>query len=478
MARLPKSNRPPQIGWEKETPVPDGTRFTDYLWTRGGDLYYEHLNLGALVRSGRYRSPLEIVYLPQIRRQIDRLRQSFTRGIAELGYPGRFEYAYASKANAAEEVVRTIMDTPAHYEMSSATDIDIARLMKRSGRLADDKMVLCNGFKLPGSSYSQQILAFKAEHDRLIPILENPVELEPLAASGLPFEVGLRQKSYGSARDLAELDQVNSRFGMPTADLEACARQVAAASNLSFKMLHAMAGSQITDPLDFVGRLVPSMELFARLRREHPTLSIFNFGGGVPVGMTLDFQFDYDRFARELLRMAAEVCGRHGVLVPDVMGEMGRYTVSEHGAHLFKIVATKENGSSYPWYIIDGSIMSSFPDSWALGELFIVLPLTHLDRPFRRVQLGGLTCDSDDMYPRNPEDANLFLPVDTAGLTIGFFSVGAYQEMLGGVGGTKHCAIPEADELIIDRNGQGELVIELVEGQDQGRVLRNLGYRV
>jgi hypothetical protein len=50
------------------------------------------------------------------------------------------------------------------------------------------------------------------------------------------------------------------------------------------------------------------------------------------------------------------------------MGEFGRYTTSEHGAHLFKIITVKENNSKLPWYIIDGSIMSSFPDSWAAGE--------------------------------------------------------------------------------------------------------------
>jgi arginine decarboxylase len=238
-----------------------------------------------------------------------------------------------------------------------------------------------------------------------------------------------------------------------------------------------MVGSQIVDPLDFVERLTPPMQAFAELKRSHPSLDAFDFGGGIPIAMTLDFEFDYDLFAQLLLERMLEICQSHKIEPPDIVGELGRYTVTEHGAHLFKIVGHKENNSPYPWYLIDGSIMSSFPDSWALGEHFIVLPLNHLDKPFHRVHLGGLTCDSDDIYPPTKSDAELYLPVETDDLHVGFFAIGAYQEMLGGAGGSKHCVIPEADELIIDRNADGQYTFEVIHGQGPLQVLENLGYR-
>jgi arginine decarboxylase len=129
-----------------------------------------------------------------------------------------------------------------------------------------------------------------------------------------------------------------------------------------------------------------------------------------------------------------------------------------------------------PWYILDGSIMSSFPDIWALGEHFTVLPLNHLDKPFQRVQLGGVTCDSDDVFPPEDSPAPLYLPVESKDLYVGFFGIGAYQEMLGGVGGSKHCVIPEADELIIDQGPDGGYQFEVLSGQGPMKVLRNLGY--
>ena len=159
------------------------------------------------------------------------------------------------------------------------------------------------------------------------------------------------------------------------------------------------------------------------------------------------------------------------------MGEFGRYTTAAHGAHLFKVLTVKDNGSELPWYVIDGSIMTSFPDSWALGEHFICLPLNHLDQPFQQVQLGGITCDSDDVYPPKKSAARLFLPVNTDDLYIGFFGIGAYQEMLGGVRGSKHCVLPEANELLVDRDEDGRLLFEVIRGQTTQDVLRNLGYQ-
>lgn len=473
----------PVIGWEKQEPVPEGYRFNDYLHTRHGHLFLEDLDLARLFVGGEngpgpgqtYPSPLEIVYLPIIRRQIEEMRQIFATVRQELGYEGAFHYAYASKANAAEEVVRTTLGTGAHHEMSSTVDVDIARLMIDRGLLPAERMIICNGFKPAGTAYMENILRLREEHEQVIPVVESLAELPPLIQSGLPFDVGLRQKSYGAHQDLEEMDDANSRFGLDVDDIWKAAEYVAAAPNLTLKLYHAMVGSQILDRDAFVEWLEPPMEIYARLRQRYPSLTIFNFGGGMPVAMTLDFDFDYHALVRLLLSTMQEVCGRYNVPVPDIMGEFGRYTTSEHGAHLFKVILAKENRSRLPWYIIDGSIMSSFPDSWALSEHFIVLPLTHLDKPFRQVQLGGITCDSDDVYPPKPSTSPLLLPVETEELYVGFFSVGAYQEMLGGVRGSKHCVLPEAVELIVDRQN-GNYTFTTLPGQRATDVLLNLGY--
>jgi arginine decarboxylase len=356
--------------------------------------------------------------------------------------------------------------------------VDIARMMIGRGLLTPDRMIIGNGFKPAGSLYAANIIQLKTEHDNVIPVIEDLSEISPLVGSGRSFDVGLRQKSYGQHKTEAEMNEANSRFGLDLKGLWKAADYIAAAPNLSLKLYHAMVGSQILDEQAFVEWLKPAIEIYARLRQRHPSLSIFNFGGGMPVPMTLNFTFDYHAFVRLLLTTIQDISRRYNVPAPDVMGEFGRYTTAEHGAHLFKVISVKENNSLLPWYIIDGSVMSSFPDSWALGEHFIVLPLNHLDQPFQQVQLGGITCDSDDVYPPKSSQAPLYLPVETEELYIGFFSIGAYQEMLGGVKGSKHCVLPEAYELIIDRQPDNSYDFNILLGQTADDVLRNLGYSV
>lgn len=473
----------PVIGWESNAPI-HTHQFTPQLHARQGQLYYEDLNLAELVSQG-YRShdelihlpsPLELAYLPTIRRKVSELNQVFADAIRHTGYSGRFYYAYASKANTEEEVVRTALRAGAHYEMSSRVDIEIARLMKKAGYLPPERLVIANGFKGPGTAYAYHLIEFHRQHPNIIPVLEDLSELTPLLNSGQTFDVGLRLKSYGHHHNEAEMLATNSRFGLNLTDLHQAAAQIEASSNLRLTHFHAMIGSQILDPVHFVNGLMPAIRLYARLRQQYPDLHIFDFGGGVPVAASLEFSFNYYHFARLLLVTMQEVCAEFGVPPPDIMAEPGRYTAAEHSSHFFKVINVKHNDSPLPWYILNGSIMSSFPDIWALGEHFTVLPLTHLDKPFQQVQLGGITCDSGDIYPPENSRSPLYLPVETDELYIGFFNIGAYQEMLGGVRGSKHCVLPEAAELIVDCDGSGAYQYELVPGQTTEEVLSNLGY--
>ena len=49
--------------------------------------------------------------------------------------------------------------------------------------------------------------------------------------------------------------------------------------------------------------------------------------------------------------------------------------------------------------------------------------------------------------------------------------------MLGGAGGSKHCVIPEALELVIDVDETGSFTIGKIPGQTAQGVLNNLGYK-
>ena len=493
VAAMDSSQAPPsvpcRIGWESPAPVPAGHRFNHFLEASGDRLLAHGLDLAAFFEPGRapasalpstpMPSPLEIAFLPNIRAQVAAMKRCFERAIDEAGYPAPFHFAFASKANTAEEIVRSTLGAGAHHEMSSDVDVEIARRTIRAGQLPPGRIVLANGFKGPGSAYARNLVALRAEHPRMIPILEDAAELDAFTGGGVEFEFGIRLKRPREEGGGADRD---SRFGVDAAEAQRLAVRTDRTPGSRFVLLHAMFGSAGYSEQEFVEALEPGLDLYARLGRSHPHLRFFDFGGGVPGRTTLDHDFDYDLFARLLLQTALAHCAAQGTNPPALIGEFGRYTVSEHAAHLFRVISVKDGGSELPWYLVDGSIMTSFPDTWALGEHFICLPLNHLDRPFRRVRLGGITCDRDDVYPPRGSTVPLFLPdLDAANLRetplyLGFFAVGAYQEMLGGVRGSKHCVLPEATEILIDQGEDGGFTCDILPGHTTEDVLHNLGY--
>jgi arginine decarboxylase len=232
-------------------------------------------------------------------------------------------------------------------------------------------------------------------------------------------------------------------------------------------------------------------ECFARLKQRFPSLRYLNFGGGMPVAYRIGFRFDYEGFVERMLATVREVCAGFGVEEPSIVGEFGRYTAADHGLHIFQVIIEKPTsrpGAS--WYLIDGSLMVALPDTWALGQDFIVLPLNGYERESHSAWLGGLTCDSDDEYTsevgsgksvvgsHSGSEGFLTLPRFEQGepLYIAFFGTGAYQEMLSGVRGAHHCLLPEAEELVIEDGEDGTRRIRSVPDQTSAEVLRVLGY--
>ena len=89
-------------------------------------------------------------------------------------------------------------------------------------------------------------------------------------------------------------------------------------------------------------------------------------------------------------------------------------------------------------YLCDFSVFHSIIDHWAIGQLFPAMPLHRLDEePRRRAQVVDLTCDSDGKVAQyvRAGGTSEWLPLHdlVAGepYYLGFFLVGAYQEILG-----------------------------------------------
>jgi arginine decarboxylase len=88
-------------------------------------------------------------------------------------------------------------------------------------------------------------------------------------------------------------------------------------------------------------------------------------------------------------------------------------------------------------YFCNFSLFQSIPDSWAIRQLFPVMPIHRLDeKPTRPAVLGDITCDSDGKLDRfvDRRDVKRTLPLHAVNgdpYYLGVFLVGAYQEILG-----------------------------------------------
>lgn len=446
---------------------------TDFLAREGGDLLMGgRLNLSELARS--YGAPLEVVYTPQITAQVRRMVGWAAEAGSRAEYPGRFLYAYATKANFAAEAVQTALQAGAHYETSAAADLIIAHGLYRQGLLPDDRLICCNGSKEP--NYVDAIRGLRRDGcASVVPVLDDLDELEALIDTPEPLMFGVRERAAGN-RDGRHPG--NDRFGLTGDEIAAAAARIAGTRH-ELAVYHAMVGSQVEDEAHFLATLRASVEAYCRLRREVPSLRYFNFGGGVPTsGYRLGFEFDYAGFLAQLMATIRDTCAVYDVPCPDLIGEFGRYTVATHSVLLLEVGATKAGAPGEPgWYLVNGSMMVSLPDAILVeGQEFVILPLTGWDRPVRPVRLAGRrTCDSDDVYPR-PGSEPLMLPDTGAGLVLAICGVGAYQQMISGRGGAHHCLSPEPGRVIVEEV-DGRLVSRYVPQQDQGTIMRLLGYQ-
>ena len=133
-------------------------------------------------------------------------------------------------------------------------------------------------------------------------------------------------------------------------------------------------------------------------------------------------------------------------------------------------------------YFCNFSVFQSLPDSWAIDQLFPVMPIHRLDeRPTRTGVLADITCDSDGKIDHfvSLRDVKRALELhelrDGEKYYLAAFLVGAYQETLGDL----HNLFGDTHVVHIRLHDQGGWWIEeIVKGDTANRVLEYMEYDV
>ena len=132
-------------------------------------------------------------------------------------------------------------------------------------------------------------------------------------------------------------------------------------------------------------------------------------------------------------------------------------------------------------YFVNFSVFESIPDVWAIDQVFPIVPIERLDEvPDRRGVVCDMTCDSDGMVKTYVENESLDSSMPLHALRsgesyrIGFFLVGAYQEILGDI----HNLFGDTDAVEVAVDGDGYRIAQQRRGDTTDVMLDYVGYRL
>jgi arginine decarboxylase len=129
-------------------------------------------------------------------------------------------------------------------------------------------------------------------------------------------------------------------------------------------------------------------------------------------------------------------------------------------------------------YFCNFSIFQSMPDSWAIKQLFPILPIHRLNEPpTRRAVLGDITCDSDGKIDqfidlRDVRNTLELHPFDGQPYYLGAFLLGAYQEILGDL----HNLFGDTNAVHVSLDDDGVSIDTVIKGDTVREVLAYVQY--
>jgi arginine decarboxylase len=130
-------------------------------------------------------------------------------------------------------------------------------------------------------------------------------------------------------------------------------------------------------------------------------------------------------------------------------------------------------------YFCNFSLFQSLPDSWAIDQIFPIMPIHRLDeKPLCSATLQDITCDSDGKIDNfiSTRNFSYYLPVhdlkEKESYYIGVFLVGAYQEILGDL----HNLFGDTNAVHVSVDENGYSIDQVIDGETVAEVLDYVQY--
>ena len=251
-------------------------------------------------------------------------------------------------------------------------------------------------------------------------VIDSEIEIERIAATAGAQDciqgVRLRINTgvHANTHDFLATAREDQKFGIPIADAAALVAKIRSHSHLKFLGFHQHVGSQIFTVEGFVESTKRLIALHAEQLAggEIPEL---NLGGGFGVNYKpADKAPDLRYFADAITAVVAEQCAKHGIAVPKLAFEPGRYIAGPAGITLYNVGTIKDvkvtDGSSpavRKYVSVDGGMSDNARPSLYEAEYHVTLASRSTTAAPALARVVGKHCESGDIVVRHD-----YLPSD------------------------------------------------------------------
>ena len=416
-------------------------------------------------------APMLVRFPDILDNRIEKIANCFKQASDEYGYKAQNFIIYPIKVNQMRPVVEEIISHGKKFNLGLEAGSKPELHAVIAVNTDSDSLIICNGYK--DESYIELALLAQKMGKRIFLVVEKMNELRLIAKMAKQLNVrpniGIQEYVNDSISTLVDASDKN---GIPHPNIitESGRSLTAHHSVLIFEVLETATLPEMDEDFE-VGendhelvhelyeiwdnlnqsRMVEAWHDAQQIREE--ALDLFSHGI-VDLKTRAQIERLYWSVTREINQIASGL--KHA---PDEFRKLD------------KLLADK--------YFCNFSLFQSLPDSWAIDQIFPIMPIQRLDeKPDRNATLQDITCDSDGKIANfiSTRYVSHDLPVHSLkgkdAYYIGVFLVGAYQEILGDM----HNLFGDTNAVHVTVDDKGYSIDQVIDGETVAEVLDYVQY--
>ena len=355
--------------------------------------------------AAEYGTPLYVLDEQDFFDRAKRIREAFAAAATRYGTSAKIYYA--GKALLCSEVVRWVDELGLYLDVSSGGELAVAL----AGGIAPRRI------GLHGNNKSHSEIGRAVAAGVGVIVIDSEIEVERIASAAgaqdriQPVRLRVNTGVHAHTHEYLATAREDQKFGIAIADVPGIVAKIRSHKHLQFLGLHSHIGSQIFAVEGFVEAAKRLIALHVELLKSGPVPEL-NLGGGFGVSYTeQDKPLQIEEIAFAITETVEQECKKHGIDVPSLAFEPGRYIVGPAGITLYNVGTTKdvtvEETAQRKYVSIDGGMSDNARP--ALYEADYSATLASRDSSASAVisRVVGKHCESGDIVVRDvylPED--------------------------------------------------------------------------